>query len=87
MPRRRQQVMVADFDTEMVVLVPEQRLSHHLDEGLALVLDSCDGATPTADVIGEVAHGTGEETAQVALWLADAISQLRGLDLLDPAGG
>ena len=57
MPRKRADVMVADFDTELVVLVPDERQAHHLDVGLSLVLDSCDGTTSTAAVVAEVALG------------------------------
>jgi hypothetical protein len=82
MPRKRDEAMVADFDTELVVLVPEAREAHLLDEGLSLVLDSCDGVTPTADVIAEVADATGDTPAQVAVWLANSIQRLVELDIV-----
>jgi len=85
MPRKRADAMVADFDTELVVLVPEARLAHLLDEGLSLVLDSCDGVTPTAAVITEVVHATGESEPQVALWMADCLRQLTELDIIEPS--
>lgn len=83
MPRRRSEALVADFETELVVLVPETRQAHLLDEGLSLVLDSCDGATPTAAVIAEVAAATGEPTDQVERWLADCLDRLADLGVLD----
>ena len=83
MPRKRAEAMVADFDTELVVLVPEARLAHLLDEGLSLVLDSCDGVTPTAEVITEVVDATGESEPQVALWLADCLRQLATLGVIE----
>jgi len=83
MPRKRADAMVADFDTELVVLVPEARLAHLLDEGLSLVLDSCDGVTPTAAVITEVVDATGESESQVALWLADCLRQLADLGIVE----
>ncbi len=82
MPRKRDEAMVADFDTELVVLVPEVRQAHLLDEGLSLVLDSCDGTTSTADVISEVVDATGETPEAVAAWLLDALDQLDGLNML-----
>ena len=82
MPRRRDEAMVADFDTELVVVVPEARLAHLLDEGLSLVLDSCDGATPTAAVVAEVVEATGEDPAAVERWLADCLRQLIELDIV-----
>lgn len=84
MPRKRVDVMVADFDTEVVVLVPEERLAHHLDVGLSLVLESCDGATSTAAVVAEVALGTGEAIDAVESWLADTLATLDRLNVLEP---
>ena len=74
--------MVADFDTELVVLVPEARQAHLLDEGLSLVLDSCDGVTPTAAVIAEVVEATGETRDAVSSWLRHSLDQLARLDML-----
>lgn len=73
---------MADFDTELVVLVPEARQAHLLDEGLSLVLDSCDGSTPTADVIAEVVDATGETPGAVTTWLRQALVQLDELQML-----
>jgi hypothetical protein len=85
MPRRRAAVVVADFDTELVVLVPEERMAHHLDEGLSLVLDSCDGVTATADVVAEVAQATGSPTDEVQLWLKKSLQTLDELNMLEGA--
>ena len=84
MPRKRDEALVADFDTELVVLVPEAREAHLLDEGLSLVLDSCDGVTPTADVIAEVVAATGDDPTQVAAWLAGCLRRLADLEILAP---
>ena len=84
MPRKRDEAMVADFDTELVVLVPEAREAHLLDEGLSLVLDSCDGVTPTADLIAEVAEATGESASSVSAWLSDCLRQLVELEIVSP---
>jgi hypothetical protein len=83
MPRKRADVMVADFDTELVVLVPDERQAHHLDVGLSLVLDSCDGATSTAAVVAEVALGTGAPIDAVESWLAETLATLKDLNVLD----
>jgi hypothetical protein len=85
MPSKRPQVMVADFDSELVVLVPEARLSHHLDAGLSLVLDSCDGVTGTEAVVAEIAAGTGESPEAVRVWLANCLRELVALEMVDPA--
>ncbi len=87
MPRKRDQVMVAEFDTELVVLVPEHKQAHHLDDGLSLVLDSCDGQTPTAEVVAEVADGTGEPVDAVERWLVGSIEVLHNLEMLEAGSG
>jgi hypothetical protein len=82
MPQKPDDVMVAEFDTELVVLVPGARMAHHLDEGLSLVLDSCDGSTPTAAVIAEVADATGDSNETVEEWLRRTLDQLEALDMV-----
>ena len=85
MPRKRADVMVADFETELVVLVPDERQAHHLDEGLSLVLDACDGETSTASVVAEVVAGTGQPVEAVEAWLADTLATLDRLNVLEPS--
>ena len=82
MPRKRDDVMVAEFDTELVVLVAGARMAHHLDEGLSVVLDSCDGSTPTADVIAEVVEATGDSRSAVTIWLRSSLDRLGSLNML-----
>ena len=81
MPAKRPDVLTADFETELVVLVPEQRTAHRLDEGLSLLLDASDGVTPTADVVAEVCAATGQAEADVRRWVEDGLGQLRALDV------
>lgn len=87
LPRRRTDLMTADFETELVVLVPDQRRVHHLDEGLSIVLDSCDGNTRVPDLVQEVAGATGVTPSQVEVWLADSLDRLADLALLDTGAG
>ena len=84
MPRKRDDVVIAGFEGELVVLVAGSRMAHHLDAGLSLVLDSCDGETPTANVISEVAESTGDDSAAVGKWLKSSIEKLADLDMLTP---
>jgi len=49
MPCKSADAMVAEFDNELVVLIPEARLAHLLDECLSLVLDSWAELPPTGD--------------------------------------
>lgn len=81
MPARHPEVLVAEFETELVVLVPDARRAHHLDDGLSLVLDSCDGVTPTASVVEEVA-ATGEPQDAVERWLLGSVRTLHELGVL-----
>ncbi len=83
MPRKRPDVLTAEFETELVVLVPEQRAAHRLDEGLSLVLDACDGTARTADVVTEIVAGTGQDHAAVCGWLRDGLVQLAELGILN----
>jgi hypothetical protein len=85
LPRKRDNVLVADFDTELVVLVTETRRAHRLDSGLSLVLGSCDGTTTRSELVDEIASGTGEARAQTKRWLDDALGQLAELDVFEPA--
>lgn len=84
MPKKRADVLTADFETELVVLVPEQRRAHRLDEGLSLVLDGCDGVTAPGHLVAEVAAATGQPADQVEVWLAAALEQLGDIDVLEP---
>jgi len=85
LPRKRPDVMVADFEAQLVVLVPDERQAHHLDEGLSLVLDSCDGVTTSATLVAEVAEATGSDAGIVASWLAESLATLDALNMLEPA--
>lgn len=87
LPRRRTDLMTADFETELVVLVPDRRRVLHLDEGLSIVLDSCDGETTAASLVEEVATATGDTAGQVERWLSDALDRLDDLALLDTKAG
>lgn len=79
MPAKRADVLTADFEAELVVLVPEQRTAHRLDEGLSLILDACDGTTTVDDFVTEVAEGTGQDRGAVSRWLEDGLRQLAEL--------
>jgi hypothetical protein len=83
LPRKRDDVLVAEFETELVVLVVEQRQAHRLDEGLSLVLSSCDGTTTAADLVAEVSAGTGESAELTAAWLEECLERLRELGVLE----
>lgn len=79
LPRMRDDVLVADFDTELVVLVPGDRRAHRLDAGLSIVLSACDGETERAALIDEVASGTGDDAEATSRWLDNAVRTLSEL--------
>jgi len=82
MPARRTEVMVADYDTELVVLVPHTRLTHHLDVGLSLILDACDGVTRSQDLIDEIAVATASDSGVVRQRVVEALRQFESLDII-----
>lgn len=53
LPLVRSEVEVADFETELVVLVPSRRRAHLLDPALALVFDSCHRGDDRVDLVAE----------------------------------
>lgn len=82
-PLRHSDVEVAEFDTEFVVFDPRSRMAHHLVREHALVFESCDGRSSAELLIRglvEAGHGSAEEVAAV---LADALSDLSALGLLE----
>lgn len=82
LPLKRADVLVADFDTELVVLVPEERKAHRLDAGLSLILSSCDGVMPAAELIAEVAADTGDTHVDLERWLLNGLAELAALKVL-----
>ena len=85
LPARRADVLVADFETEVVVLVPDQRQAHRLDAGLSLVFTACDGETLVEDLIEEISAGTQESVAVTEVCLADCLRQLEVLAVFEPS--
>jgi hypothetical protein len=76
LPTKRDDVLIADFDTELVVLVPGERRAHRLDAGLSLVLSACDGETAREALVREVANGTGDDLDATGRWLDNAVHTL-----------
>jgi hypothetical protein len=76
--------LVADFDTEVVVLVPDQRKAHRLDAGLSLVFTACDGETSVEDLIEEISAGTQDSVAATEVWLANCLRELEALGVFEP---
>jgi hypothetical protein len=84
LPRVADEVEAADFDTEIVVLVPSRRKTHLLEPMLALLFDSCrDGADDEA-FLTELVEATGLTHEDAERWMADALRELTALGVIDP---
>lgn len=82
LPSLAEGVSVADFGTELVVLVGPQRRAHHLDAGLSLVVDSCAAGTNRPALVDEVARATGDRPEQVCVWLDACLAELGSLGIV-----
>ena len=58
LPAIDESVVVADFDTELVVLVPAERKAHLLEPMWALLFDSCRRGDELDDLVAELADAT-----------------------------
>ncbi len=66
MPRRRGELLAVDLGDEQVVYDPRHRHSSRLNRTAGLVLDRCDGRTPIAEVVDELARAFAVDPEQVA---------------------
>ncbi len=83
MPARHPELEVAEFDAELVVFDPRVN-QVHLVEGLAAVLlASCDGATPRSEVVGDLVELLGLEAAAAAGEVDVTLATFAGLGLLE----
>lgn len=65
LPARRDDLEIAEFDTEVVVWDPVAKMVHHLQGLAAIVFDACDGATRSAELVDEIDDATGMGRAVV----------------------
>lgn len=84
LPSVADSVVIADFDTELVVLVPEQRHAHLLEPLWAVLLDSCRRGDDRADLVGELAAATRWTTSDTDAWLDEALAELSRLGITAP---
>lgn len=78
-------LVVADFDTELVVLRPAQRRAHHLDGLEALFFNSCQLGHNRHDFVLEVTEATSFALPDVELWIENATAAMTKSGLLEPA--
>lgn len=73
---------IADFDDELVALVPGERRAVHLEAGPALVVDSCRRGHARDDLIAEVAAATGTPTIAAVAWVDQTLIELARLGVV-----
>ena len=79
-------IAIADFDVEIVALVPDRRRAVHLESGHAIVLDSCRRGDELDHVACEIALATGLDPADAAVWVDRVVQELARLGLVVPSG-
>jgi len=70
-------VVAAEFDTELVVLVPDRRKAYHLDPGPALVFDSCRRGDSLAELADELAPVLAGDPASTRGWISCVLAELQ----------
>ena len=79
-------VEFADFDAEIVALVPGRRQAVLLEGGHAIVLDSCRREHGIDRVVGEIANASGNPPSSVEVWLDGVLRELARLGVVAPRG-
>lgn len=86
LPPLADEVEVADFETELVVVVPSRRRAYHLDERWALLVDSCRRGDDVGDLVEELVS-VGGDPDQARRWFIAALEVLRDHGVLSVAAG
>lgn len=79
-------VEFADFETEIVALVPGVRRAVHLEAGHAIVLDSCRRGDTVDRVVDDITRASGQERSTVETWVGETVRELARLGLVVPGG-
>jgi hypothetical protein len=77
-------VVVADFDTELVVLVPGRRKAHLLEPMWALLFDSCRSGDAVDDLVSELSTATDDDPAATLTWVEQALAEFARLGITAP---
>ena len=77
-------VVVADFDTELVVLVPARRKAHLLEPMWALLFDSCRRGDAVDDLVAELTNATDDDPAATRVWVEQALGEFDRLGITSP---
>jgi cytochrome P450 len=76
LPAPHPSVAVADFDDELVVLVPSARQAHHLDPAMSLLFDACRHGETMATLVDDLATALGASQEDVAAEIRRAVQEL-----------
>ena len=68
-------LQVADFETELVVLVPDRRAVHLLEPDAAVLFDSCRRGHTFDDVVAELSTAADRDPVDVADWVRAALDE------------
>lgn len=83
LPTRRNDVLVAEFDAEYVLLDPKNQMAHHLVGRLAAVYDACDGRTVTDELVAEAVAVTAVDADEFRGFVGDALNFFSNFGLLE----
>lgn len=84
LPTLAPDVEIAEFDDELVVLMPGDRRAVHLEAGPALVFDSCRRGHDRASLVEEVSAATGTAPAEATTWVEQTLIELARVGALVP---
>ena len=85
LPAPSSDIVVADFDTELVVLVPNTRRAHHLDPMWAVLFDSCRLGHSRAAIVSDLAAANGWSRRETEDWVERALVELTGSGIVAPS--
>lgn len=86
LPALAPDVELADFETEIVALVPGRRRAVLLEGGHAVVLDSCRRRDGIDAVVADISRVSGDDPVQVEGWLDGVLQELARVGVLTARG-
>jgi hypothetical protein len=83
LPEVNQSVAIADFDIELVVLVPERRRAFHLDPMRAVVFDSCRSGHTVSDLVHDLVVATEWSIGDTEEWVRTVLGEFKAANVVD----
>lgn len=84
LPAVGRSVEIADFETELVVLVPSTRRVHLLEPAVSLLVNSCQLGHSREQFVEEVSGATEQSVEDTRRWCERALEALRAAEIIDP---